>query len=154
VLVLVELAADRLTRERGRVGGVVLRLQVHAERRGQADQALDEREDVLGRENADVVRDVDLEALVQLVAADLGQVVALGIEKEPAQEVPRVLEGGRLAGPLLLEDLDHGFLLARGRVLLERRRDEGRVVEELEDRLVVRGVELEARGRILGGQRA
>ena len=42
----------------------------------------------------------------------------------------------------------------RSRVLLERVRDIDRVVEELEDLLVGRRVEREARGRVLGRQRA
>jgi hypothetical protein len=84
VLVLVELAANRIAREHDRVGGIVLRLLVDAEPVRQLDELLDEREDVLGRQDARVVGDVDAEPLVQLVAADLGQVVALGIEEERA----------------------------------------------------------------------
>ena len=124
VLVLVELAPDRLARENDRVRGEVLGLLGDAQLLREGDEPLDEREDVLRRQDADVVRHVDLEPLVQLVAADLGQVVALGVE-EPAQQVARVLERRGLAGPLLLEDLDDRLLLARGRVLLQRVRDEG-----------------------------
>ena len=84
VLVLVELGGDRCARHRDRVGGEVLRLQVDAERVREGDEPADEREDVLGRQHARVVRDVHAEALVQLVAADLRQVVALGIEEQRA----------------------------------------------------------------------
>ena len=62
VLVLVELAADRLAREHDRVGGVVLRLRVDAEQVGQLDELLDEREDVLRRQHAHVVGHVDARA--------------------------------------------------------------------------------------------
>ena len=100
-----------------------------------------------------VVGDVDLEPLVQLVAADLRQVVALRIEEETAQEVARVLERRRLARPLLLEDLDDRLFLAGRRVLVQRDLDEGRVVEELEDRLVRGRVELlDPVRRVLGRQ--
>src|SRR5581483_10113565 len=94
------------------------------------------------------------EALVQLVAADLRQVVALRIEEQRAQQVPRVVERRRLSRALLLEDLDQRLFLARGRVLVERRLDEVRVVEQGEDRLVRRRVDREPGGRVLGRQRA
>src|SRR5581483_6364013 len=79
---------------------------------------------------------------------------ALRVEEQRAQQVPRVVERRRLAGALLLEDLDQRLLLARGRILLQRQRDEDRVVEQLQDRLVRARVELEAGARILGRQRA
>ena len=147
-------AADRVARDRVRVGGEVLRVLGDAELRRQVDELPDEREDVLGREHADVVGHVHAEPLVQLVAADLGQVVALGIEEQRPQQVARVVERRRLTRPLLLEDLDQRLLLGRGRVLLERVDDVDRVVEEREDRLVRRRVELEPGGRVLGRQRA
>ena len=106
------------------------------------------------REDAHLLRHVDAEPLVQLVAADLRQVVALGVEEERAQEVACVVDGRRLARPLLLEDLDERLLLGRGRILLERVDDERRVVEERQQALVRRDVELEAGRRVLGGQRA
>src|SRR6266540_3507287 len=149
VLVLIELTADRIAREHDRVGREVLRLEIDAETVGHLDQPLDEREDDLGRQDAHVVRHLHLEPLIQLVAADLRQVVALRIEEQRLQQVARVVERRRLAGALLLEHLDQGLLLARRGVLLERVDDEDRVVEELEDGLVRRGVELEARGRVL-----
>src|SRR5581483_465070 len=74
--------------------------------------------------------------------------------EERAQEVPRVVERRRVARPLLLEDLDQGLLLARRGVLVERRDDVRRVVEEREDRLVRRRVEREAGRRVLGREGA
>src|SRR4051794_26099335 len=154
VLVLVELRGDRRARHAEGLGGEVLRVLRQAELHRQVDQPPDERDDVLGREDADVLRHVDAEALVQLVAADLREVVALGVEEERAQEVPRVVERRRLAGALLLEDLDQGLLLAGGGILVEGIDDVRRIVEEGEDRLVRRRVELEARRRVLGREGA
>ena len=153
VLVLVELRRDRAAVEADRVGGEVLGVIRDADVVRERDELLDEREDVLRRQDAAVVGHVHAEALVQLVAADLGQVVALGIEEERAQQVARVVERRRLARTLLLEDLDQRLLLARGRVLVERRLDEVRVVEQLEDGLVGARVEREAGGRVLCRQR-
>ena len=82
VLVLVELGADRVAVQLRGVRGVVLRVLGHAEVRRQGDQPPHEREDVLGREHARVLRHADAEPLVQLVAADLRQVVALGVEEQ------------------------------------------------------------------------
>ena len=153
VLVLVELGADRVAVQLRGVGGVVLRVLGHAEVRRQRDQPPHEREDVLGRQHPRVVGHVDAEPLVQLVAADLRQVVALGIEEQRPQQVACVVERRRLARPLLLEDLDQRLFLARRRVLLERVLDVHRAVEEREDLLVRARVELEAGGRILERQR-
>ena len=97
---------------------------------------------------------VDVEPLVQLVATDLRQVVALRVEEEATKQVARVVEGGRLTWPLLLEHLDDRLLLAGGGVLLEGVRDVDRVVEQREDRLVRGGVDLEPGRRVLLRERA
>src|SRR5204862_388288 len=102
-----------------RLEGEVLRILRNADRVRHRDELLDEREDVLGRQHARVLGHLDAEALVQLVAADLRQVVALGNEEERAEEVARVVEGRRLARPLLLEDLDQRLFLARLRLLVD-----------------------------------
>jgi hypothetical protein len=141
VLVLVELGPDRLARQSDCVGRVVLRVLGDAEVLRQVDEPADERDDVRRREDARVLRDVDLEALVELVATDLRQVVALRVEEQAPEEVAGVVERRRLARALLLEDLDDGLFLARRRVLLERVDDVDGVVEELEDLLVRRQVE-------------
>ena len=156
VLVLVELAADRLARERGRVGGEVLRVLGELELARQADEPAHEGENVLGGQHPGVLGHLDAEPLVELVAADLRQVVALGIEEERAEEVPRIVERRRLSGALLLEDLDEGLLLTRGGILVEGVLDvrPGGLVEQREDRLVRRRVEREPGRRVLGGQRA
>ena len=152
VLVLVELAPDLLrARDVHRVLGEVLRLLVDAELDRQRHEPAHELDQVAVREHADVGVDVELEARVELVAADARQVVALGVEEERAQERLRVLERRRLARPLLLEDLDEGRLARLGEVL-ERQVDEDvrlaglGVGEERADPVVGRDVD-----RVAGG---
>ena len=103
-----------------------------------------------GVEHPNVLRHVDLETLVELVAADPRQVVALRVEEQAPQQVARVLQGRGLARPLLLEHLDDRLLLALGGVLLERVAQEDGVAEEREDVLVGRRVELVVEQRSLG----
>ena len=153
VLVLVELLVDGVAPERDGLGGVVLGVMRDSELVGQRNQTLDERDNVVDRENADTLGHVDLEPLVQLVAADLGEVVALRVEEEAPQQVASVLERRRLPGPLLLEHLDDRLLLAGGGVLLKRVDDVGRVVEVLEDLLVRAEVERDPVRAALGWQR-
>jgi hypothetical protein len=86
-----------LARHNGRLGREVLRVLEHAQPRRQVDEPPDEREDVLGGEDAHVLRYRDAEPLVELVAADLRQVVALRVEEQRAQQVARVVERRRLA---------------------------------------------------------
>ena len=120
VLVLVEIVADRIANEVVAVGREVLRVAVQAEHLGHRDEVPDERDDVLRRQRPHLGGTVEAQALIQRVAADLRQVVALRIEEERLQEVPRVVERRRLTRALLLEDLDQRLFLARRRVLLQR----------------------------------
>src|SRR5436190_6265350 len=154
MLVLVEVVDDRCARERHPLGGEVLRVLRDADLDRQLEELADERDDVLGREDTGVFGDLDAEPLIELVAADLRQVIALRVKEQRAQEVPRVVERRRLARPLLLEHLDQRLFFARRGVLVERVDDVVRVVEESEDRLVRRRVEREAGRGILGRQRA
>ena len=84
VLVLVEVVLDRVARDRRRVGGVVLALLGHAQLDRQVDQPLHQLDDVAGGENAALGRYLGAEPHVQLVAADAGEVVALGVEEQRA----------------------------------------------------------------------
>ena len=145
VLVLVEVVLDRLTRVRRQLGGVVLDrvllvdlLERLVEHLREADELLDEGDDVLVGERAVLEVDVEVEARVQLVAADPGEVVALGIEEELLEERLRGVDRGRLARALLLEELDQGAVGGPGRlrVGLDGVADVDGVVEELEDLLV------------------
>src|SRR6185312_12917849 len=134
----------------------VLRVLGELELARQVDEPADEREDVLGGEHARVLGHLDAEPLVELVAADLRQVVALRVEEERAEKVPRVVERRRLSGALLLEDLDEGLLFAGGGILVEGVLDvwPRGLAEQGEDRLVRGRVEREPGRRILGRQRA
>ncbi len=102
----------------------------------QHEQVLDDGHEVLGGQRGEVVRgrgqgepshavgaahqlDV-VELLVQLEATDLGQVVALGTEEEPAQDFTRGLAARRLARTQKLVDARQRVILAGRRVALER----------------------------------
>ena len=139
VLVLVEVLVDRLARVGDRLRGVVLDrvllvdLLGDAEQLRQADQLLDQGDDVVVGEDPGVEVDVEVEAGVELVAADPGQVVALGVEEELLEQVSGGVDRGRLARALLFEQLDQGALFGPGRlgVGLDRVPDVDRVVEHL-----------------------
>ena len=64
-----------------------------------------------------------VELLVELVAADPAEVVAPEVEEQALDELAGVVAGGRIARPELLVDLDEGFLLGVGQVLVEGARD-------------------------------
>ncbi len=144
VLVLVEVLADGLARVRLRLRGVVLDLDLgllgHAEDPRQGDELLDEGEDVVVRQRAGLEVDVEAEARVELVAPDAREVVALRVEEELVQQRARVVDRRRLAGALLLEELDERALLGLRRlgVGLDRVADVVRVLEEADDLLVGR----------------
>src|SRR5215211_3595229 len=152
VLVLVEAVGDRLTRQRDGLQREVLdrllalRGPVHAglgdaELAGKRDQLLDQLDHVARGEHAIVERLVDMEAAVQLVAADARQVVALGVEEELVQQILGGVDRRRLARALLLEELDQRAVLRLGYlgVRLEREPDVEAAVEQLEDLLVAAG---------------
>src|SRR4051794_30909823 len=80
-------------------------------RAGQADELADQREDVVMGQDAGVEVDVQAQAAVELVAADARQVVALRVEEELMEQRARVVDARRLAGALLLEELDERALL-------------------------------------------
>ena len=142
VLVLVEVILDRLARHRHRLGGEVLdllaRLLGHPEQARQRDQLADQRDDVVVGQGAGLEVDVEPEPRVQLVAPDARQVVALGIEEQLVQQRTRRVDRRRLAGTLLLEQLDQRALFGARHlgVGVERHPDVERVVEQVEDLLV------------------
>ncbi len=78
----------------------------------QLDEVTNRLEDVLRREDAEVdrrslvLRDVAVELVVQLEAADLREVVALGVEEEVLEERLRRLERGRIARAQASVDLE------------------------------------------------
>ena len=109
--------------------------------RGSEIELLDQLDDVARGERAGVERLVEVQAAVQLVAADPREVVALRVEEELPQQVLRGVDRRRLARALLLEQLDERAVL-RLRDLgvgLERQAHVERVVEQAEDLLVGAG---------------
>ena len=144
VLVLVEVVGDGLARAGQRLGRVVLDLLVEllgqAEQLRQRDELLDQGDDVVVGQGARLEVDVEVQARVELVAADAREVVALGVEEELVEQVARVVDARRLARALLLEQLDQRALLGLGDlgVGVDRVADVDRVVEEVEDLLVAR----------------
>ena len=144
VLVLVEVIGDRLARHAHRLGRVVLDLQLAVlgdpEPLRQRDELAHEREDVVVRQRARVDVDVETEPRVELVATDARQVVALGVEEQLVEQRLGVIDRRRLAGALLLEQLDQRALFgARDLgVGLDRVADVQRVLEQPQDLLVGR----------------
>ena len=145
VLVLVEVLVDRLARVGDRLRGIVfdrvllVDLLGDAEQLREADQLLDQGDDVVVGQDPVVEVDVEVETGVELVAADPGQVVALGVEEELLEQVFGGVDRGRLARTLLFEQLDQGALFGPGRlgVGLDRVPEVDRVVEHLEEFLVL-----------------
>ena len=61
---------------------------------GRRDQLLDQGDDVVVGQDPGVEVDVEVETGVQLVAADPGQVVALGVEEELLEQLAASTDGG------------------------------------------------------------
>ncbi len=76
------------------------------------------------------------ELLVELVPADPGEVVALGVLEQRLDETAGRLDGGRLTGPQLAVQVEQRFLTVVRGVALERVADRLGAVEQLEDLLV------------------
>ena len=145
MLVLVDLAGDLLAARHeqcGRLGRVVLGVLGHAQLDRQRDEAPDELDDVLVDEHARVGRrplagrQVAVQARVELVAPHAREVVALGVEEETAQHGRGAVEGGRLAGALLAEELDERLVLAARGVPLDGVLYVGGVLEQRQQLVV------------------
>ena len=83
-----------------------------------------------------VIRNGGLKLLAQLVAADPGEVVALGIAEHRLDETAGGLHGGGLTGAELAIQVDERLFLGVGRVTLDRVANRFGPVEEVEDLLV------------------
>ncbi len=142
VLVLVEVLGDGLARHAHRLRRVVLDLDLavfgQAEALGQRDELAHELQDVVVGQRARVDVHVQAETRVELVAAHAREVVALGVEEQLVEQRLGVVHARRLAGALLLEELDQRALFgARGLgVGLDRVADVERVLEQPQDLLV------------------
>src|SRR5206468_2944971 len=95
---------------------------------------------------------------VELVTADAREVVALGVEEQLLEQGVGGVDARRLAGALLLEELDERALLGLGGlgVRVDRVADVERVAEEVEQLLVELGdvllalLALGVDGRVVG----
>ncbi len=93
-----------------------------------------------------VIGTFDVELLVELVAADLGQVVPLRVEEEIVEQGLRVLPSRRLAGTQLAVDVQQRLILTGDVVLLQRGHHELGPAEALADPLVGPADRLEKNG--------
>src|SRR5215207_6995409 len=107
---------------------------------------LDGGDDVVLGQRRGALRHVDHELLVHLVAADLGEVVALGVEEEVLQQRLRGLTRRRLARTQLAVDVQQRLVLAGDVVLLRRGQDRGRPLEVLADAVLAPAERLEQHG--------
>src|SRR3954469_11928184 len=112
----------------------------------QRDEVLDGRDDVVERQDRVGERLVEAELPVDLVPADLREVVALGVEVEVVEEGTGGLRGDLLTRAELPVDVLERLLLGEDVVLLERRLDRGVARELLEDLLARQAEGLEEHG--------
>ena len=103
----------------------------------------DGRDDVLFGEDRRRRIDAQEQLLVDLVAPDLREVVALPVEEQPLEQVARGIHRRRLARTELPVDVHQRFLGGHVLVLLERGRDGLGAVEHVEDVAVVVAESLE-----------
>ena len=87
--------------------------------------------------------------LVDLVAPDLREVVALRVEEQVLQEGLRALRRGRLARAQLAVDVLEGLFLGLDVVLLQRELDGRRVLEQLQDLVLGPAERLQQDGDVL-----
>src|SRR5699024_1957837 len=115
----------------------------------QADEVLDGGHNVFDGEHRRAERGFKTELLVDLVAADLGEVVALRVEVEVVEKRTSGFGGNLLARAELAVDVAKGVLLGEDRVLLERRRDRLVAGELLKDLFARHAERLQERGHRL-----
>ena len=104
--------------------------------RGQGQQVTQGGDDVLIGEDSDVLLRGEVELLVDLVAADAGEVVTLRVEQQALEQAAGGVDGRRLAGAQTTVDLDEGVLAGEGGVALDGALHDVGVTEELEDLVV------------------
>ncbi|MBA7642589.1 hypothetical protein ES703_50287 [subsurface metagenome] len=81
-------------------------------------------DDVFFGQGASVLRNLELQALVELIAPHLPQVVAQGVEEEVLYQLFGVLDIGRVARAQLSIDIEQGFgLVLDHRLALHGRLD-------------------------------
>ncbi len=99
----------------------------------QRDDVADRLGDVVDGEHRIRQRRIDAELAVDLVAADLGEVVALGVEVEVLQQVLCRLDRRRLSRAQLLVDVEQRVFAGLDGVLGKRLADRLEIAELLED---------------------
>ena len=99
----------------------------------QADEILGGGDDIGGLKDAHLEVGLEVELLVDLVAADAAEVVALGIEEEALEQGLGVGGGRGFARAQLLVDFLEGLLLVAGRILLQRADDRALVDGGVDD---------------------
>ena len=99
----------------------------------QADEILRGGDDVGARRECAARVGLEAELLVDLVAADAAEIVALRIEEQALEQGLGVRGGRRLAGTEALVDFLEGFLFVAGRILLERADDRALVDGGVDD---------------------
>ena len=112
----------------------------------QTHDVLDRGDDVVLGQRAGALRHGDAELLVDLVAADLREVVALGVEEQVLQQRLRGLTRRRLARTQLAVDVEQGLVLPGDVVLLQRGEDRRRPLEVLADAVLAPAERLEQHG--------
>ena len=75
----------------------------------------------------------DVHFLIELVAADLGNVIAAGVEEQRVEIGLGAFDCGRLARTKLAVDLEQGFLARMAGILFEGRKDHRILAEQLLD---------------------
>ena len=131
---------DRLTVAHAREG-------LHVDVEG--GEVLDRRDDVGLAQHRVAERRVQAELLVQLVAADLRQVVALRVEVEVLQQRGAGVDRGRLARADLAVQVQQRLVLRLHMVLVEGVDHRGEVLELLTDLRVAHAERLEQHGGVL-----
>ena len=99
----------------------------------ESNDVLDRRDDILEVEHALTERAFETKLLVDLVAADLREVVALVIEVEVVEHRLASIAAGRFARALLAVDVHEGLVLRLDLVLLARGTHRFEFAELLED---------------------
>ena len=89
----------------------------------QLDDLADDADEVVVGERALRHGEVEAELAVQLVAADLREVVAAEVEEQRLHEVAGVVDGRRVTRTQTLVDLDQTLVRVRGGVAVQRRLD-------------------------------
>ena len=91
----------------------------HAIARAEANEVFHGGDEVLLGERALLLGDLEIEFLVDLVAADAAEIVALGVKEQALEHAARVLNGWRIARAELAVDVLESLVLVVGGVFFE-----------------------------------